>query len=102
MEPGVNRLRPDRSRGRRRMPNTSTNPEPGDPDGFMDEAEEWLRLTPAERLLATTALWEAYLALGGSLDPEPDPQSPFYFPEPPGSRPTDRRPGGDHLRRRRV
>ena len=44
-----------------------------------DEAEEWLNLTPAERLLETTKLWQLYLSLGGRLDPEPDPQSPFYF-----------------------
>ena len=44
-----------------------------------DEAEEWLYLTPAQRLLETTKLWQLYLSLGGSLDPEPDPQSPFYF-----------------------
>ena len=44
-----------------------------------DEVEEWLYLTPAQRLLETTKLWQLYLSLGGSLDPEPDPQSPFYF-----------------------
>ena len=44
-----------------------------------DESEEWLHLTPAERLLETTKLWQFYLSLGGRLDPEPDPQSPFYF-----------------------
>ena len=44
-----------------------------------DETEEWLLLTPAERLLETTKLWQLYLSLGGRLDPEPDPQSPFYF-----------------------
>jgi len=47
-----------------------------------DEAEEWLRMTPAQRLLETTKLWQVYLSLGGRLDPEPDPQSPFYFQEP--------------------
>lgn len=44
-----------------------------------DETEEWLLLAPAERLLETTKLWQLYLSLGGRLDPEPDPQSPFYF-----------------------
>ena len=43
-----------------------------------DEAEEWLSLTPAQRLLETTKLWQLYLSLGGRLDSEPDPQSPFY------------------------
>jgi hypothetical protein len=42
--------------------------------GFIDEDKEWLRLTPAQRMLETTKLWKLYLSLGGSLDPEPDPQ----------------------------
>jgi hypothetical protein len=45
---------------------------------FMDEEKEWLTLTPARRFLETTKLWKLYIALGGDLDPEPDPQSPFY------------------------
>ena len=47
----------------------------------VDEDAEWLRLTPAERFSETTKLWKLYIALGGSLEPEPDPQSPFYFKE---------------------
>jgi hypothetical protein len=53
---------------------------------YVDEADEWLRVTPAERFEATTTLWEFYLAMGESLDPDPDPQSPFnslYYPETP-------------------
>ena len=49
--------------------------------GFVDENIEWLRLTPANRFKETTKLWQLYIALGGKLDPEPDPQSPFYFQE---------------------
>lgn len=45
---------------------------------FTDEEAEWLSLTPAQRFLETTKLWQFYIALGGSLDPEPNPQSPFY------------------------
>ncbi len=45
----------------------------------IDEDSEWIKLTPANRFLETTKLWKLYIALGGSLDPEPDPQSPFYF-----------------------
>jgi hypothetical protein len=45
---------------------------------FLDEDREWLGLSPARRFLETTKLWKIYIALGGSLDPEPDPQSPFY------------------------
>ncbi len=48
-------------------------------NGFIDEQDEWLHMTPAQRMLETTKLWQVYLALGGSLDPEPNPQSPFYF-----------------------
>jgi len=46
---------------------------------FIDEDMEWLRLTPARRMLETAKMWKLYIALGGSLDPEPDPQSPFYI-----------------------
>lgn len=43
-----------------------------------DEWAEWYRLTPVQRLLESEKLWQTYLALGGSLDPEPDTQSPFF------------------------
>ncbi len=57
-------------------------PLPGTPEFFPEtEEEEWLALTPEQRLLESGRLWAFYLAMGGSLDPEPDPQSPFYFPE---------------------
>ena len=46
---------------------------------FVDEDREWLGITPSQRILETTKLWRLYLSLGGSLDPEPDSQSPFYF-----------------------
>ena len=42
-----------------------------------DEWLDWYRLTPAERWRETTRLWSFYLEVGGSLDPEPDSQSPF-------------------------
>jgi len=44
------------------------------------EAEwaEWYRLTPVQRWLESEKLWQTYLALGGSLDPEPDTQSPYF------------------------
>jgi hypothetical protein len=41
------------------------------------EWAEWYRLTPLQRWLESEKLWQTYLALGGSLDPEPDSQSPF-------------------------
>ncbi|MCI0376577.1 MAG: hypothetical protein L0215_03120 [Gemmataceae bacterium] len=42
---------------------------------------DWYRLTPQERWRVSEKLWELYLSVGGSLEPEPDPQSPFYFPD---------------------
>lgn len=38
----------------------------------------WYRLTPEERWEKSQAMWADFLALGGSLDPEPDTQSPFF------------------------
>ena len=42
------------------------------------EWAEWYALTPQELWAETEKLWAHYLAIGGSLDPEPDPQSPFF------------------------
>ena len=63
------------------------------------EWAEWYRLTPVQRWLESEKLWQTYLALGGSLDPEPDTQSPFYDGSAPGPRPVDGRPGLRVLRR---
>ena len=52
---------------------------PKKPIEFIDEDREWLSITPRQRFLETTKLWRLYLSLGGSLESEPDPQSPFYF-----------------------
>ena len=38
----------------------------------------WYALSPSERFLESERLWETYLALGGSLEPEADTQSPFF------------------------
>jgi hypothetical protein len=46
-----------------------------------EEWAEWYRLSPAERFRESMRLWDTYLALGGSLDPEPDTQSPFFDPD---------------------
>lgn len=55
------------------------------------EWQDWYRLTPQERWRESMKLWERYLATGGSLDPEYDPQSPFnndYYPDgPPANEP---------------
>ena len=66
------------------------------------EWAEWYRLTPVQRWLESEKLWQTYLALGGSLDPEPDTQSPFFDARAPRSRPADGRTGVRVLRRGRV
>lgn len=50
-------------------------------DRFVDEPDEWAAMTPQERWAWSSKLWEFYLSMGGSLDPEPDSQSPFDFEE---------------------
>ena len=46
-----------------------------------DETSDWCRLTPVERFEESQKLWEVFMLLGGSLEPESDSQSPFYFSE---------------------
>ena len=45
------------------------------------EWAEWYFLTPEERWREQDKMWEIYLAHGGSPDPEPDSQSPFFDEE---------------------
>ena len=68
------------------------------------EAEwaEWYRLTPVQRWLESEKLWQTYLGFGGSLDAEPDTQSPFFDARAPRSRFTYGRTGVRVLRRGRV
>ena len=40
------------------------------------EWAEWYFMTPQERWAESMKLWDIYLSLGGTLDPEPDTQSP--------------------------
>jgi hypothetical protein len=63
------------------------------------EWAEWYRLTPAERWLESEKLWATYLSLGGSLDPEPDTQSPFFDASEPRPRDAHGRPGLRVVRR---
>src|SRR4051812_26766398 len=63
---------------------------------------EWYRLTPVQRWLESEQLWQSYLALGGSLDPEPDTQSPFFDASTARSRPSHGRASLRVLRRGRV
>lgn len=66
------------------------------------EWAEWYRLTPVQRWLESEELWRTYLALGGSLDPEPDTQSPFFDAHAPRPGPSHGRSGLRVLRRGRV
>jgi hypothetical protein len=49
---------------------------------WLDRIEpEWLefyRMTPEQRWTLAAELRRYYLAMGGSLDPDADPQSPFW------------------------
>jgi hypothetical protein len=64
-----------------------------------EEWAEWYAMTPEERWRATDSLWDTYLMLGGTLDPEPDTQSPFFDPEEWRANLTDGRPGVRIVRR---
>jgi hypothetical protein len=66
------------------------------------EWAEWYRLTAVQRWQESEKLWQTYLALGGSLDPEPDTQSPFFDANAPRPRPAHGRTGVRVLRRGRV
>ena len=46
-----------------------------------EEWQEWIALTPMERFKQSEQIFANYLAMGGSLDPDPDPNSPFDIPE---------------------
>ena len=67
-----------------------------------DEWAEWYRLTPVQRWLESEKLWQTYLALGGSLDPEPDTQSPFFDSDASSTSAAHGRSGMRILRRSRV
>ena len=67
-----------------------------------EEWAEWYRLSPHERWTQSEQLWQTYFRLGGSLETEPDTQSPFFDPREPSARTADGRPGMRVLRRSRV
>ncbi len=66
------------------------------------EWADWYRLTPLERWQESQKLWATYLAMGGSLDTEPDTQSPFHDGRAASSRPIDGGTGLRVLRRGRI
>ncbi|MCH8513973.1 MAG: hypothetical protein LAT83_20290 [Kiritimatiellae bacterium] len=49
--------------------------------GIPAEWLDWYRLTPQERWEESGCLWDTFLKLGGSLEPEPDTESPFFDAE---------------------
>jgi len=49
--------------------------------------------------MVSMKLWDTYLALGGSLEPEPDTESPFFDPEEWRENAAHGRPGVRVLRR---
>ena len=67
-----------------------------------DEWAAWYRLTPLQRWEESAGLWQTYLTLGGSLDPEPDTQSPFFDGVTRGALSADGRAGVRVLRRCRI
>lgn len=46
-----------------------------------EEVLDWYRMSPAERFTESQKLWEVFVLLKGSYDPELDSQSPFYSSE---------------------
>ena len=68
----------------------------------VDSWREWYRLTPLQRWQESMKIWQFYLQVGGSLDPEPDPQSPFDAFIPRGKAPAYGRSSLRVLRRGRV
>lgn len=73
-----------------------------DPRDDEDSWREWYCLTPLQRWHESMKIWQFYLQVGGSLDPEPDPQSPFDAFLPRGQAPAYGRSGMRVLRRGRV
>ena len=74
-----------------------------DPEQLVgEEWAEWYRLTPAQRWAESEKLWEIYLALGGSMEPEPDTQSPFFDPRDLPPRSVRHRAGVKVIRRGKV
>ena len=67
-----------------------------------EEWAAWYRLSPQERWRESEKLWQVYLCLGGSLDPEPDTQSPFFDRDASSTSAARGRPRVRILRRSRV
>ena len=70
--------------------------------GLDPEWEDWYGLSPQERWRESARLWDTYLLLGGTLDPEPDTQSPFFDARTWRAQPVDGRSGLHPVRRSGV
>ena len=82
------------------QPDKDGRVQPG--DLWPEEWVAWFHLSPRERWNESSRLWQIFLTLGGSLDPEPDTQSPFYDPQAPRPSSSDGRPGLRIIRRSGV
>jgi hypothetical protein len=54
---------------------------------------EWYLMTPRQRWVESGRLWQTFISLGGSLECEPDTESPFFDAESWRPMPLDGRPG---------
>lgn len=66
------------------------------------EWAEWYLMTPQQRWEESDKLWSVYLMLGGSLEPEPDTDSPFFDADEWRAMFADGRPGVRVIRRSGV
>jgi hypothetical protein len=74
-----------------------------EPEDLCDpKRAAWYRLTPVERWVESERLWATYLTLGGTLDPEPDTQSPFHDADAWRTEPAHGRSGVHPVRRSGV
>lgn len=72
-------------------------------EDFIDpELLDWYRMTPEERWVESQRLWATFTLMGGSLDPEPDSQSPFDVPDQRRRGPADGRASLHSVRRSGV
>ena len=67
-----------------------------------EEWASWYRLSPQERWRESEKLWQVYFYLGGTLETQPDTESPFFDPAAPSPGATHGRSGMRILRRSRV
>ena len=78
--PVISLVRTPRSPVSVRMPAVRPDDRPVNQPEDVTEPEwaEWYLLTPAERMRDSGQTWISFLALRGSLDPEPDTHTPFF------------------------